>query len=92
MDERKPLKVPHSVIMEERKTLLVGGVSDVDSFDEQTVIVYTDLGELTVRGSDLHINKLNTDTGELSLAGRIDGMMYTDDRDKTGGFWGRLFR
>ena len=92
MDERKPLKIPHSVIMEDRKSLLVGGVSDVDSFDEQTVIVYTDLGELTVRGSDLHINKLNTDTGELSLAGRIDGMMYTDDRDKTGGFWGRLFR
>ena len=92
MDERKTIKVPHNLILEDRKNLMVNGVSDVDSFDEQTVIVYTDLGELTVRGTDLHISKLNTDTGELNLTGNIYGMMYTDEREKAGGFFGRLFK
>ncbi len=92
MEERRTVKVPHNLILEDRKTLMVNGVSDVDSFDEQTVIVYTDLGELTVRGTDLHISKLNTDTGELNLSGNIYGMMYTDEREKTGGFFGRLFK
>ena len=38
-------------------------VSDVDSFDDQTIVAYTDLGELVVRGHGLHINRLNMETG-----------------------------
>ena len=44
----------------------------MDSFDERTVSVYTELGEMTVRGMDLHIIKLNTETGELTLEGRAE--------------------
>ena len=85
-------RTAHRLVLQGRQDLLVGGVADVDSFDEQTVVVYTELGELTVRGSGLHISRLNTDTGELHLAGQIDGLLYTDDRQRTGGFFSRLFR
>lgn len=84
-------KQPHSVILEDRKKLTVTGVSDVDSFDEQSIIVYTGMGELTVHGSNLHISKLNTETGELNITGSVSGMTYTDDRAK-GGFLSRMFR
>lgn len=92
MEERNPVKLPHNVILEDRKKLMVSGVSDVDSFDEQTVIVYTDMGELTVRGSDLHISRLNTETGELNMSGNIQGLAYTDDSERSSGFFGRLFK
>ena len=43
-DERKSsTKTPHSLILENRKFLTATGVSNVDSFDEDTIIAYTDL-------------------------------------------------
>ena len=60
-------KQPHNVIMEDRRNLTVSGVKDVDSFDEQTMIIYTDMGEMTVRGTELHINRLNTKLIILTL-------------------------
>ena len=57
--------MPHHLVLEDRRALTVSGVSDVDSFDELTVIIYTDLGELTVKGEGLHINRLNPAGGVL---------------------------
>ena len=84
--------VPHQVIMENRKTLSVSGVSDVDSFDGQAVVVYTNLGELTVRGEGLQILRLNVETGDLSLTGDIDSLTYSSESSAHGGKWKRLFR
>ena len=91
-DEKRPAKLPHNLILEDRKSLMVTGVSDVDSFDDQSVVIYTDMGELTVRGSDLHIGRLNVDTGELNVTGNIFALGYTDDRERQGGLFGRLFK
>lgn len=82
---------PHQVIMENRNTLSVSGVSDVDSFDGTTVVVYTALGELTVRGDGLQIQRLNVETGDLSLTGTIDSLAYAENTSRRGG-WKRLFR
>ncbi len=90
-EEKRNGNRPHNVIMEGRKSLSVSGVTDVDSFDEQAVILYTDMGQLTVKGNGLHIERLNTDLGEISMTGNIYGLMYTDEREKSG-FLGRLFR
>ncbi len=91
MDEKK-LKMPHNLVMEDRCTLSITGVSDVDSFDEGTIIVFTDLGELTVRGSDLHIRNLNIEAGEVSLEGKISALSYADNAVKQTGFFGKVFR
>lgn len=91
MDEKK-LKMPHNLVMEDRRTLSITGVSDVDSFDEGTIIVFTDLGELTVRGSDLHIRNLNIEAGEVSLEGKISALSYADNAVRQTGFFGKVFR
>ena len=44
----------HNIIMENRKTLSISGVTDVDNFDEKTILLYTQMGELTVQGKGLH--------------------------------------
>ena len=91
MDEKLKTAVPHNIILEGRKVLRMSGVCDVDSFDEQTVIAFTNMGELTVRGEDIHISKLNIDTGELSLEGNFYTLSYTDST-KQGGFFAKLFK
>lgn len=86
------VSMPHNLILEDRRSLSVSGVSDVDSFDEQTVIVYTDKGELTVKGNELHINRLSVDTGELLLEGNIVSLTYADEMPKSTGFFSRMFK
>ena len=90
MEDNK-VKMPHNVLLEDRKKLSVSGVCDVDSFDEETIIVYTQLGELAVRGNDLHINSLSVETGELLIEGSIYSVVYTDDREKKEGFFSKMF-
>ncbi len=91
-DEKLMQNLPQNVMLEDRKKLTVTGVTDVDSFDERTVSVYTNLGEMSVRGMDIRINKLNTETGELTLEGRIDALIYTQEQPKNQGFFNRVFR
>ncbi len=91
-EEKKMIKVPHNLILEGRKVLTVSGVNDIDSFDEQSVVLFTEMGELTVKGSNLHINRLNVDTGELNIDGDIHTMIYTDDDPKRRSFFEKLFK
>ena len=90
--EENRVKMPHNIILNDRKKLNVSGVKDVDSFDEETIIIYTELGEMTVRGNDLHINTLNVETGELSIEGSIYAFIYSDDTPKKEGFFSKVFR
>ena len=85
--------MPHNLVLEDRRLLTVSGVADVDSFDEHTVTVFTDMGELTVRGEDLHINRLSVEVGELLLEGKIVALIYQDEAPKGGGgFLKKVFR
>lgn len=88
----KALKRKHNLIMEDRKTLTLTGISDVDSFDEQTVVLITDIGELIIKGDSLQIKGFSVESGELSLEGRIDSLSYQEINKNNGGFFFRLFR
>ena len=92
IQEEKLQALPQNAVLEDRRHLHVTGVSDVDSFDERTITVFTSLGELSIRGADLHISTLNTETGELAVDGQIDALIYTQQEPKSGGFFGRMFR
>ncbi len=92
IEEKAKARLPHNLIMEERKSAIINGVIDVDSFDEEVIVAYTDLGELTIKGNNLHISKLSLETGELSLDGEIVSLVYTDNKSSNGGFLSKLFR
>lgn len=82
----------HNVILESRKNLSISGVLDVDSYDEQSVVMLTEQGELTVKGLDLHINRIDVASGDLQLEGEIFALSYTDGPSKRSGLLSRLFR
>lgn len=92
MAEEKKTAMPHNLVLEDRRLLTLSGVSDVDSFDEETVVVFTDMGELTIRGADLHINRLSVEIGELTVEGKISALIYSQDSAPKGGFFSRMFR
>ena len=83
----------HNIIIEGRKKLSLSGVTDVDRFDENTVVLYTSMGELTVRGSDLHVSDLSVTSGEMNIEGDIDSLVYGDkDLRSPLSFIGKTFR
>ena len=92
IEEKKDIKLSHNLILKERKSLNISWVLDVDSFDDNAVVAYTDLGELTIKGSNLHINKINLDSGDLELDGEVYSLEYAEDRPAERGFFSKLFR
>lgn len=91
-EEKKIVKTSHNVIMENRKQMTISGVRDVDSFDESSVALYTELGDLLISGADLHINKLNIENGEVVIKGEIEGLEYRSSDAKKVGFFSRLVK
>lgn len=79
-----------NIIIENRSRMSISGVSDVGSFDDNSVTLNTARGLLTVRGQGLHIERLSLETGELAVEGLIDGVEYSAE-ETGGGFWSRLF-
>lgn len=84
--------VPQNIIIENRMRISISGVSDVDNFDDTTVVLYTNRGLLTVHGSGLSVEKLSLETGELAIEGEFSGLEYSKDTQVSGGFWSRLFK
>ena len=86
-------KQNQNIILENRKSLSISGITDVDSFDEKTIFLYTQLGELTIQGRELHIDSMSVETGDMSITGDIWALVY-GDKDKKGPLTalGRLFR
>ena len=99
IEERKTSVSPNTnivqnLVLENRNRLNISGVLDVLSFDDQIIIVETELGLLTVKGDNLRINKLSIDTSEVVVEGEIISLAYSNkDLDKKGeGFLGKIFK
>ena len=89
----KTVKQNHNMILENRKSLSISGITDVDSFDEREIILYTQLGGLTIQGRELHIDAMSVETGDMTITGDIWALIY-GDKDKKGPIsaLGKLFR
>ena len=86
------LSAPHHVVLEDRKHLTVSGVEDVERFDENTIVLSTTMGAMTIIGENLHIEKLSLDGGDLKVEGTIESLVYEEEHGNQGGFFARLLR
>ena len=82
----------HKVMLLDRNRLEITGVEEVESFDEGTIIMSTNRGELLVRGQGLHIGTLSLEGGALKVDGTVESLSYEDTPEDRGGLWSRLFR
>ena len=84
--------IGHKITLLQRERLEITGVEEVESFDEGTIIMSTNLGALIVRGEGLHIETLSLDGGALKVEGRVESLTYEEEQEAHGGLLGRLFR
>ena len=68
----------HKVSLDQRRDCKMTGVVEVHSFDENTVILETVDGLVTIKGSGLHVSRLNLEKGEADVDGKVDALLYSD--------------
>lgn len=89
-ENRTRAEAAHHIVLEEREQLSVSGVEEVESFDENTIVMYTSRGTLIVRGQGLHIEKLSLDGGDLKVEGTVNALIYEPQGRERGGLLSRL--
>lgn len=89
MEEK--INLSHSIILEERNKVSIGGVEDVVAFDEESIVLDTVKGRLIIKGDNIHITQFDTKTGDLWATGDFTALGYTS-AEKTNGFFARIFK
>ena len=86
------LNTVQNVIIESRKRLNISGVKDVTSFDDETILLDTVFGRMTIKGENIRIESFNPTTGDIVANGKIHAVVYMSDAKTSGGFFSRLLR
>lgn len=89
--EERSREMPHNIILEGREKLSISGVVDVQSFDEEQVMLETVRGMVVVRGQGLHVERLQLEAGELLVEGEIGLIEYDDSVQPRDSWFKRLF-
>ena len=82
----------HNFICKERKHLELSGVKNVERFDENEFVLETTLGWMNIKGSELVLNKLDTEHGDVIIKGNIDCIEYTTSHSNHESIFSRLFK
>lgn len=83
------LILPHKLVLDQRSSLTMTGVTEVVSFDELAVVLKTTLGTLVIGGKDLQLKQLTLDGGQVAVEGSIAALHYEEPRE-AGGWFRRL--
>lgn len=78
MEDVKKINSFQNIVLENREKLSITGILDVFNFDDQIIIIETELGLLTIKGEGLKINKLSLDTSDFIVDGKITSLSYSD--------------
>lgn len=82
----------HSVFLENREEMKITGVEEVDSYNENSIVLSTIKGGISIKGEGMSINKLNLDEGSLRVAGTINSLIYISKGGEPKNFIGKLFK
>lgn len=93
MAEEKRKSSKHTLNMEERERVRIGGVLEVLSFDEEGIMMETTCGLLMLKGNGMHIGKLDLEAGDVTVDGSVDSVTYSDGTfTEKHSILGKLFR
>lgn len=82
------LQLPHKLTLQQRESLNMTGVTEVVSFDDTSIVLKTQLGDLVIQGEGLVLKTLSLEGGQVAVNGHIHSMVYAEPR--TGGRLRRL--
>ena len=82
-----------NILVENRSKVTITGVEQVESFNENTIILITVKGGMTIKGEGLNVGKLNLDDGNVKIDGIINGIIYNDKgSSQKGSLIGKIFK
>lgn len=73
--------ISHNIRLNSREKGFMDGILDVISFDENMIVLDTDMGLLTIKGKDLHVSRLTLEKGEMDIEGRVDSLVYSSNEN-----------
>ncbi|MBQ9080476.1 MAG: sporulation protein YabP [Clostridia bacterium] len=80
----------HDCSIRSRAHADITGVREVLSFDEGSVVLVTNCGEMTLEGQELRVGTLDTERGIVAVDGKISALYYSDNtQKKRRGIFGR---
>ena len=79
MEEKNAIPRQHRLSLEHRSSGTLTGLSDVVSFDENSIVLDTSAGLLTIKGEGLHVTRLNLEKGEVDMEGMVDSLSYSSN-------------
>ena len=82
-----------SITVNDRENITVTGVNSVDMITEGEVCVFTEKGDLVIKGSCLEADEFDPASGILRINGHIDSFCYkTEKRHLPDNLIAKLFR
>ncbi len=86
--------INHSINITERKSIALTGVKKIDSFNSNEFLLDSNMGYITLKGSNLEIVKLDTFQGNVSIKGTINSLSYSDkyNKQKDESIFNKLFK
>ena len=94
--EKREINPSQLLSLRDRKSLEINGVDDVIRFDEESAVLSTVCGTLTVEGTALHVRVLDPDGGIVAIDGKVYALIFFDPSESPSaekrGWLGRLFR
>ena len=95
MVEERQAPRQHKVILNDRSGGVLNGIKDILAFDVSEILLETEQGMLLVKGTDLHVNRLSVEKGEVDLSGTIDSVSYSNisqAKKQEESFWTKMFK
>lgn len=80
MESNKNLKQQnnHVIHIDNRQRIDITGVSEVITFNEDSILLVTNMGTLNIKGKNMKVNKLNVDNGDMSIEGEFISLTYVN--------------
>ena len=84
----------HNISLSDRKNLIVTGIIKIENFDDEEFVMVTSMGNLTVKGNELELVKLDTNQGNISIKGNINSLEYSPSNKikENSGIFNKLFK
>lgn len=93
MSDINPKFKNQNIFLEDRNNLTITGVEQVESYNDNTIVLNTIKGGIVIKGEELNINKLNLEDGNVKIDGIINGINYSNKEfSPKGNIFGKMFK
>ncbi len=70
----------HTLIIEQREKIRISAVKNTECFSDSEVLVYTECGDLLIKGENLSVLSCSEISGDVEITGHIDSAVYVSEK------------